>query len=121
MNLAVKYLQRNKETLSDYDGYCGELVDGLIHWLGEDRVSILYISNGDFSIPLDDGSYWGYHMVAVVDGRVHDAWFPEHILPPEEYLEAAFPQQELQHEITGSGDGLVESLLSASLGSRAIR
>ena len=30
-------------------------------------------------------------MVVVIDGLVHDAWFPDLIIPPEEYIDEAFP------------------------------
>lgn len=35
-------------------------------------------------------------MVPVVDGLVHDAWFPSFILPPDEYVKTAFPDQSLK-------------------------
>jgi len=88
-NLAVYYLKKHKECLEDYDGICGDLVDGIIHWLGERRVQILYIKpRFEMNEALND--MWRYHMVAVIDGKVHDAWFPKLILPPEEYAKEAF-------------------------------
>jgi len=75
---------------------CGELVDGIIHWLGEDRVDILYIKPVDEYDALEndfDQAGWSYHMVAIVDGIVHDPWFPTLCLPPIEYVRCAFPNQ----------------------------
>lgn len=103
-NMAVAFLEKEGETIHDYDGMCGELVDGMMHWLGEDQVSILYIKPRDESGIIDHGSAsldpWSYHMVAVVDGHVHDAWFPDLVLPPDEYVGEAFPNQLLTAEIT---------------------
>ncbi len=92
-NLAVAYLEHKGETLDEYEGICGELVDGMMHWLGEDRIRILYIKGE--SLECRDLE-WSYHMVAVIDGLVHDAWFPNFILPPEKYVKAAFPKTELE-------------------------
>ncbi len=87
-NIAVAYLEHIGETTDDYEDLCGELVDGIMHWIGEDAVRILYITGEELKCR---DMEWSYHMVAVIDGLVHDAWFPNLILPPEEYLKKAFP------------------------------
>lgn len=93
-NLSIQCLQYLGETLDDYDGCCAELTDEVIHWLGEKRVHILYMEEtGNRFGPKEK---WYYHMVPVVDGLVHDAWFPSFILPPDEYVKTAFPDQSLK-------------------------
>ena len=46
-NLALQLLEDQGESTDEYDGMCGELVDGIIHWLGEDRVSIMHVDAHD--------------------------------------------------------------------------
>lgn len=92
-NLAVAYLEHKDETLDEYDGICGELVDGMMHWLGEGKIRILYLKGeGLMCRDLE----WSYHMVAVIDGLVHDAWFPNLLLPPSEYVRTAFPKTDVE-------------------------
>jgi hypothetical protein len=38
------------------------------------------------------------------DGLVHDPWFPELVLPLQEYLEHAFPGQEVFQEFNPGFD-----------------
>jgi len=83
---------------------CGELADGIIHWLGEERVSILHIEAERGVILLPDDQ-WRYHMVPVIDGKVHDAWYPHLVLPPAEYAKQAFPGQALSLAIYGAESG----------------
>ena len=101
-NLAIEFLEEVGESLSDYEGMCGELVDALIHRLGEERVKILYIKPQNELDAIENGiDSWGwkYHMVAVIDGMVHDAWFPNFVLPPKGYMRCAFPNQRLHYEV----------------------
>lgn len=99
-NLALEFLRKNNESIEDYDGCCGELTDGMIHWLGEDRVSILYIKPQlDIYCIQYESFLWAYHMVAVVDGLVHCAWIPHLILKPVGYIMKAFPKQKLEYEV----------------------
>lgn len=103
-NLALEFLEESGESLLDYEGLCGELVDAIIHWFGQKRVHILYIKPKGELDSIDNGIDrwgWSYHMVAVIDGIVHDPWFPSLILPPQEYVLSAFPGQDLHYEITG--------------------
>ncbi len=96
VNLAVAFLAKQNESISDYDGFCGELVDGIIHWLGEDRVAIMYLAETSELGILGPAKVWRYHMVPVIDGEVHDAWFPEIIASPREYLSLAFAEQKIE-------------------------
>ena len=107
-NFALQYLEKEFADLDDYEGFCGELCDGIIHWLGEDRVSILYVQpTPSSSVILCGPEAWRYHMVAVVDGLVHDAWFPHIIAPPHEYAAKAFMGQSFELQITDSDGYLV--------------
>lgn len=102
-NLALEFLKECNESLSDYESMCGELVDQLIHFYGENRVQILYIrpqSSEDAIETHAEPLGWQFHMVAMIDGVVHDPWYPELVLPPEEYVRAAFAGQHLRWEIT---------------------
>lgn len=82
-NLAREVLERNGETLEDYDGMCGELADQVFHLVGDDRrCASLYIEG------LLLNAAWNYHMVALVDGLVHDAWLPGPPLPPAAWVAA---------------------------------
>ena len=105
-NLALQLLEEQGESTDDYQGMCGELVDAIIHWLGEDRVSIMHVDSYDDDLVGPTVS-WRYHMVAVIDGIVHDAWFPKIILPPVEYAKLAFPKQSLRLSFYGV-DGSIE-------------
>ena len=96
-NLAVEFLEKEFEQLEDYEGICGELTDGIIHWLGESRVSILHLEERFGGLLLrSDGGAWIFHMVPIIDGNVHDAWHPHLVLPPTEYIEQAFPGQAIR-------------------------
>ena len=90
-NLSICYLLQHNESLSEYEGYCGELTDAIIHWLGEQRVRIMYIKGDESGFGPDCS--WYYHVVPVIDGRVHDAWFPDCVFTPKKYIKAAFPKQ----------------------------
>lgn len=100
-NLAVAYLEHKGEALDEYEGICGELVDGMMHWLGEDKIRILYIKGESLGCR---GLEWSYHMVAVIDGLVHDAWLPDLLLPPKEYVEAAFPKADVEFSFPAEAD-----------------
>jgi len=89
-NYAIDYLRHAGITLEEVDGQCGEVCDEVLR--KHPRASILYITPSDpddsFLMYTPDGTCydWCYHMVPVVDGVVHDAWFPDRLLPPEEYI-----------------------------------
>lgn len=98
-NLAIKFLEERCEDLEDYDGNCGELADAMMHWLGEDKVRILYIEPRLEGGALILGDHcWSYHMVPVIDGRAHDAWQPELVVDVDEYVLHAFPGQNFIHD-----------------------
>ena len=99
-NLALQLLEDQGESTDEYDGMCGELVDAIIHWLGEDRVSIMHVDAHDNDL-VGPCELWRYHMVPVIDGIVHDAWVTELILPPVEYAKLAFPTQSLRLSFYG--------------------
>ena len=101
MNLTVKYLcEKSKAPFitpvrrlpEPYDGLCGELADEIVHWLGTERVELLYIAprkeSGFFLNPL--GGLWHYHMVPVIDGLVHDAWHPLEVMAPKPFVRNIF-------------------------------
>ncbi len=106
-NLAVEFLEKEFESIDDYEGMCGELADGIIHWLGENRVSILHLEERSGGLLLRlNGADWVFHMVPIIDGIVHDAWHPHLILPVAEYVERAFPGQAVRAEhFGGEHDG----------------
>lgn len=90
MNIALQVLEELGEDLDEYHGVCGELADAIMHQYPD--AQILYIKPRDDLEGLVIGdNICKYHMVAVIDGIVHDAWFPELLLPPEQYVKQAFP------------------------------
>jgi len=98
-NFAIEFLEKEGEDLDSYEGLCGDLADGIVQSLGEDRVSILFLYKPGGYIDLSNGGQWNHHIVAMIDGHVHDAWFPELVLPPGEYINAAFPEQQIAFKI----------------------
>jgi len=99
MNLAVASLEARGLELADFDGICGELADDLLHEHEALPCALLWI---DFPSGSREG--WSYHMVAIIDGRVHDAWRPGFEFEPERYVAEAFPGEELEWEICGEVD-----------------
>lgn len=77
-NVALKAAR--VEGLNHWDGLCLELVDYLLrsHPQGE----ILWVE--------PQSGPWKYHAVMVLDGIVHDAWHPDVMLPPAEYVQVVF-------------------------------
>lgn len=71
------------EKLAEWDGLCMELVDELLH--SHPTGDILYVD-----LEGDALHCWKYHEAIVVDGIVHDPWFPDVRLPPSEYVERVF-------------------------------
>jgi hypothetical protein len=70
-------------SLDEWEGDCLELADCVLKATGADCV--LYVELRDYP------SRWKYHAVPVVAGIVHDAWHPEAMLPPAEYVARVFP------------------------------
>ena len=77
IHAARAYLQANNETLDDWKGVCGCLVDAI----AEPGDSIIYME-GD--IP------WDWHMILLRDGLIHDPWCEGDPLPLKAYLEKMF-------------------------------
>ena len=68
------------EGLVHWDGICLELVDHLLNTYPQGE--ILWVE------PLKGP--WKYHAVLVLDGIVHDAWNPDVMLSPAEYVLVVF-------------------------------
>ena len=66
--------------LREWDGACLDLVDDLLHKHPDG--DILYVENIT--------GRWSYHAALVLDGVVHDPWFPNVKLPPAEYVREVF-------------------------------
>ncbi len=98
-NQSLLVLRLGRETAADYEGMCGELADAVLHLVSSDEsAQILYVD-------LEDHPEWRYHMVPVVDGIVHCAWFSELMLPPSEYVAAAFPGFIVEWSVTDAETG----------------
>jgi len=117
-NIAIQFLMDRKEDLVSYSGLCSDLADEICTWIGEDRVQLLFLKPKEgssivytpnhfgklydnFSCDIEDCD-WDYHIVPVIDGIVHDAWHPELVLQPDEYIKEAFPGQDI-HGVFDSG------------------
>lgn len=70
--------------LERFESRCMELVDEVLH--RHPDADILWV---DLEMPDDPLSFfdWMYHAVPVINGLVHDAWHPEAMLPPPEYVD----------------------------------
>jgi len=120
--LHAEFLQESGEDLRDYESFCGEFQDSLAKWADARGHSTrcLHVESAEGSdldliypayAHLVEGLYppervpgvwppeWKYHMVAVIDGCVQDPWLPELVLPVDEYVAAAFPDQEVLAEL----------------------
>ncbi len=100
-NQSLRVLHDGAETVADYEGICGELADAVLHLVsasGDEDGQILYID-------LEDHPEWRYHMVPIVDGLVHCAWFSDLMLPPKEYVKEAFPGLMVEWSVTDAETG----------------
>ena len=77
-NVAVE--ATHKYGLGHWEGLCLELVDHLLHIYPEGETLWVEPTRGP----------WTYHAVLVLNGVVHDAWHPEIMLPPAEYVARVF-------------------------------
>jgi len=68
-NLAVYVLESSGKTIEDYDGWCGDVAQFV---LNRYEGSMVHVEG-----PALDQYAWWYHMVPLVDGKIHDAWFAE--------------------------------------------
>ena len=80
----------NELGLSHWDGACLELVDHILHRFPAGRT---------LWIDLINHPEWRYHAVLVLDGIVHDAWHPDVMLPPDEYVRSVFGKHAASWEI----------------------
>ena len=109
-NLTIQYLESVDRTVDYYPGLCGDLADDVISHLGEDRVSLLYIRSAREDSCIYYWSQgrlidsWLWHAAPIIDGMVHDAWFPDLIMIPDEYIRLAFPEQDVQWSIYDGND-----------------
>lgn len=96
-NIAVTFLESTGKTIADYDGNCDWLVADVMGWTEDEVVEAMYMEPAAWgkTLPWQEGWTWEWHMVAIVDGVVHDAWFPDLMLPPSEYIDEAFPGLEV--------------------------
>jgi len=93
MNLARQFLATINGHASDYDGYCLELADDVLHFIEAPDAQILYIDAPHDYLRPQQGkairSEWRYHAVVFVGGLVHDGWLVE-ALPVRDYLRKMF-------------------------------
>lgn len=89
-NLAVRYLAEHGERLDEYEGMCGELVDALLHWLGEEPDIAIVWFEPPFGHALIPDSDWRYHSVLEYGGLIHCAWFPDVIESADDYNQEVF-------------------------------
>jgi len=94
-NIALQILEESGETVEDFEGLCGELADEVLHRYPNGKILYLEPVDSEGSI----AGRWSYHMVAIVDGLVHDAWFPELVLCPKEYVSNAFPGERISMKV----------------------
>ena len=98
-NAGRVYLGEKGETLADYAGACVELAGDIggdregwgLAWI-ERPSKLPLIPSSECALR---GYVWKHHAVAVdPEGLVHDPWFPALVLPVEEYVAKAFPNQQ---------------------------
>jgi len=66
LNLAIETLQAEGKTTEDYDGWCGTVAE---HTLERYEGQMVHVDG-----PALDQHGWWYHMVPLIDGKIHDAW-----------------------------------------------
>lgn len=95
-NLARDFLEQEGEDIEDYGGYCGELVDDVLHHIDRDDAEIMYMDVpglGDL-YPVGNRPSWRFHMALFIDGLVHDAHMEE-AMSVADYLRALFPNNDV--------------------------
>ena len=108
-NLARKFLEEEGEDLEEYEGYCLELVDDILHWLKpelEAKAEIMYMDVpylGDLHPSCVQVIGWRCHAVLFIDGLVHDAHLEE-ALPVAAYLRRMFPHNDVIEVTYNAGD-----------------
>ena len=96
MNLVRAFLEKEGEDIEDYGGYCGELVNDVLHHIGRDDAEIMYmdVPGIDDLYPVGNLPSWRFHMAIFIDGLVHDAHMNE-AMSVADYLRAMFPNNEV--------------------------
>lgn len=77
---APRIVDLSAYSLSEFDGWCLELVNDLLHKYPDGEILYLEFVSGP----------WKYHAALVLDGIVHDAWNPTVRLPPADYVRTVF-------------------------------
>jgi hypothetical protein len=72
--------------LAEYDGFCLDLVDELLHT--HPQGMILYVECAHSEAGRRRG--WRYHAAMVLDGLVYDAWYPSVRRSPADYVKHVF-------------------------------
>lgn len=106
-NLATEYLREHGESLTEYEGACGELANVLQKVTPNSK--LVSVSG----IGLFDTTAWNFHTVVMVDGIVHDAW-RKNPLPLKRWLQKFDCEWPVEISIDGEEvfDGLVSELPS---------
>lgn len=104
-NLALYVLGERGETIEDYDGWCGNVAELV---LKQYEGQMIYV-DGDALFWYG----WSYHMVPLIDGKIHDAWFgvwetPEP-LSLNEWLVRMFGTED-EINVTVNGDDVYSGL-----------
>lgn len=116
-NLALRWLRTTKNSLDDFDGQCMELVDEVGRWLTKKGIphSILWIESASAPEVMwsstivahypNNEQHWGYHVVILSKGLIHDAWLRDP-LPQRQYFARVFPDQRVrvEHRTSKHGD-----------------
>jgi len=100
-NVVRQFLKENKKRLSDYDGFCLELVDDVLHFLDDTvdaKVIYMDVPREGRLLASHAFSFWGgnwrYHAAVFIDGLVHDGLF-KHPMPVNKYLRKMFPRNDV--------------------------
>lgn len=122
-NLSQKFLNSIDGSIEHYDGICDELTFSVLEKFGNESDCYIEIKPQD---PAERLEYipdptaralgaeevidrWVWHVAPVINGLVHDAWFPDLVLTPYAYLIRAFPNQKTSGRFVGgwrNGDGI---------------
>lgn len=89
------------ENLQEYEGYCGEVADMILHEAGGDIIH-MEPAQGDWFYPsYCPGLSWKFHIVARVRNRIYDAWYPGRPCTLNTYLQRVFPDQLIEIMVNG--------------------
>lgn len=91
----------NGEKLEDYEGYCGEVADMISHLAGGDIIHLQPADGLEFSPAYDRRRVWIFHIVARVNNRIYDAWYPGAPCTLNTYLRRVFPGRKIEVMVNG--------------------